>query len=429
MLTRVSPIAAVAQGVPLPPEASALSSPALGMLAMSFQHMDQRPSASVIYKALHSVARDPSAPPKNWVRHVDRRRSLTPSVQSENESLLSHVGSAHNVDIRPSEGPGASYASGLQRASYSECSALQPYPRVGSQAQGMSSTSSLSIAPDSMTSSPNVGASPLPDFGSLPNQEDTAEEEANEDSEMQDVMSAHIAVAPVDASQPMELDETTGNSVSAVDQNGGDEPGGSRFLDRTRSRIKSFLPRRNTVTNRNEGRARGQTITARNFQQSSNADSNTAPGSIAEATTASGSSAVPAAVSSTEGQSDNQASHATAPRISTEASTAPATEGSSGPSKRRRSILVLHSLSKRVSQTFNTQHGSTGSGSIRNSPVLNNAGEGFADSPSVAARSPTRAHAVSVIGEEPMTAQTSINEQMNRKSLGRLRGSGFRPKE
>ncbi|CAO1614294.1 unnamed protein product [Sympodiomycopsis kandeliae] len=409
---RVCPIIiikTVTEGVMLPPEASSLSSAALEMLSLSFQHMDQRPSATVIHKVLSAVVRDSSGSPNNRVLSLERRHSLTPSVQSETGSMMSHVGSAHNVDLRQSPVRTNSYASGIQRASYSECSALQPFPRLGGRAGDRSSSSTMSTAQDSITSSPASATMSLPDVGDRPTLADSLANDADEDSEMQDVMTAPIVVGPSD-SDVMQIDST-----NALDGLASDGNQGSGFLDKTRTRIRSLLPRRNTVTKQNngetdsgksEGRARGETITANNFHQQTPAQR------IAEEVAKENAAEPPAE----HRDALNGPPSATLPSFTRsdvpQATTTP---------KRRRSVLVLHSLSRRVSQTFAPN-------SVGNSPNSNpNSIEPMQEIASETA--PTPGPSPASLAQQAGEHRPGLAERMKRKSFAKLRNSTTKTKE
>lgn len=394
--------------------------------------MDQRPTATTIHKALHSVARDPAARPSNWSKQPERRVSLTPSVTSEAESVISHVGSAHNVDVGQSPASGSPYMSGLQRASYSECSALQPYPRLGAHAQAMSSSSSLSVAQESMSSSPAVGMQPLPETASKPPDDtDMMDAEGNEDAVMEDVLTAPISVGPKENAEGMDVDEVSGALHDA------DGAGGSGFLDKTRSKIMSFLPRRNTVTNRPDdlaGRSRGQTITARNFQADQGSTSvvsqgqdDGAPSALPDFTTSQpGSNASQtelAKVSASMPQTPSVPSHGDQDHPST---------ANPIPQKRRRSILGLSSMTKRMSQTFSNQlnnsNHSNNSGTVRGMPNFNPPSDGGPSSPGSQSKTPQRSGTSQTSGDDQSSAP-KLGERMKRKSLVRLRNTGFKPKE
>lgn len=139
----------------LPPEAQGLAAPVLEMVKLSLSHMDTRPTSAAIYQAMTLSSKTSADVAASLMRSdkLQRRISLTPSFQSEDQGTLSHANSTHNVDVRASPAPGQSYAS-LPRASYSACSVLQPFRGAP---QGAGTNESSLVVPDfpKATASPN----------------------------------------------------------------------------------------------------------------------------------------------------------------------------------------------------------------------------------------------------------------------------------
>lgn len=138
------------------------------MLHMSLAHMDSRPSASLIAKALTVTSRpslDLTSTPLMRAERQEKRRSLTLSIHSDSESIASHAYSPHNVDLRGSIASAHPYGHSTPRASYSNCSVLQPYAG-GVYQRSFTSESSLAV-PEQF---PYVrdGVSPIPPSPSLP---------------------------------------------------------------------------------------------------------------------------------------------------------------------------------------------------------------------------------------------------------------------
>ncbi|PWN22250.1 hypothetical protein BCV69DRAFT_297550 [Microstroma glucosiphilum] len=156
------------QAAVLPVEAVHLSASMIEMLHMCLAHMDSRPSASLIAKALTVTTRtsvEMSSSPLMRTERQEKRRSLTLSIHSDCESIASHAYSPHNVDLRGSIASGHPYGHSTPRASYSNCSVLQPYAG-GVYQRSFTSESSLAV-PEQF---PYVrdGVSPIPPSPSMP---------------------------------------------------------------------------------------------------------------------------------------------------------------------------------------------------------------------------------------------------------------------